>query len=351
MIFGKEYYDEVWGGGHRHDYCPYWADRLVQEHGVCRILDIGCSCGYLVKLLRERGCDAWGVDSSEYAIVNTCAPGYVLKASVADLPFKDDLFDVVFSNGLWEYLTLDEIAKGAQEIWRVGRKQIHNIDHDACDFREDFVTWKPQAWWDEQLSEPKVLISCPTHESKEYAHKAWIDAVQAIDYPNFEIFVVDNSATRDCCERWQDKIPMMWLGSQPTRLPLQEMDMAQRMGASMEIARQKFLKGNYKWWLNVEIDIIPEPSVLKTLIKYGRDTDWTAHCYPARGETEQCCSGLGCALWSRRLIEAFEFGTAGDTANHGVDSFMWNWVRPKREFTTLEMWSHVRIDHLRSPDG
>ena len=77
MEFGKEYFDSIWGTVHRHDYCSYWADRLINEFGKCRILDAGTGCGYLVKLLREKGCDAWGIDSSEYAITNTCAPGYV----------------------------------------------------------------------------------------------------------------------------------------------------------------------------------------------------------------------------------------------------------------------------------
>lgn len=346
MIFTKDYYDSVWGTVHRHDYCPYWADRLKQ---YSRVLDIGTGCGYLVKLLRERGVDAWGIDTSEYAIANTCAPGYVLSASVIDMPFKEDSFDAVFSNGLWEYLTLNEIAKGRDEIWRVGinAKQIHNIDHDQCDYREDFITWKPQSWWDEQLAAPKVLVSCPTHESKEYAHQAWIDMAKSLDYPNYEIFVVDNSPTPDCYNRWKDKIPMAYLSPDPS------WDQCMRMGRSMEIARQKFLKEGFSYWFNVEIDVIPNPEILKVLLRNGKGADWTAHVYPARGDTQESSSGIGCSLWTRKLIEDFPFETMGDHDGNCVDAYFWHkCVFPQtHKYPTRELWGHVLTKHLAGPNG
>lgn len=176
MIFTKDYYDSVWGTVHRHDYCPYWADRIIKEHHPRRVLDIGTGCGHLVKLLRDSGIDAWGVEVSDYALENSCAAGFILKASMLDLPFRDDYFDVVFSQGVWEYIPEDLVPKGRDEIWRVGKAQLHNIDHDGCDWRPDFVTWKSQEWWDEQLAAPKIMVSCPTHENKEYAHQAWLIA-------------------------------------------------------------------------------------------------------------------------------------------------------------------------------
>src|ERR1051326_6523710 len=99
-IFNKTYYDEVWPGQgiHRHDYCEYAANSIISKFGTgCSVLDVGCSCGFLVKTLRDRGCDAWGIEISDYALKNTCAPGYVIKGDVLDIPFKDNRFDVVFS--------------------------------------------------------------------------------------------------------------------------------------------------------------------------------------------------------------------------------------------------------------
>lgn len=346
VVFDQGYYDSVWGSVHRHDYCPYWCDRLIREYKSHSVLDIGTGCGYLVKLLCDAGVDAWGLDTSDYAIANSCAPGRVLKASVTDIPFKDEYFDVIFSNGLWEYLTLDEIKKGRYEIWRVGHKQIHNIDHDKCDYRDDFVTWKPQEWWDQQLSAPKIMVSCPTHELKEYAHQAWCDMAHGLDYPNYEIFVVDNSPTLDCYLRWKDKIPMAHIDPDPT------WDQCQRMAASMFLAQQKFLREGFDFWFNVEIDVIPAPEILRVLLKSSKGADWTAHVYPARGDTQESCSGIGCSLWSRRLIEDFSFQGMGDHVGHCVDSYLWHkCVFPQTfKYPTRELWGHVYTQHLKEPE-
>lgn len=338
MIFDQSYFNSTWGTLHRHDYIESWAQQLKQYP---RVLDCGTGCGFMVKRLRELGVDAWGVDTSEYAIANSCAPGYVLNASVTDLPFSDDRFDVVFSNGLWEYLSEDEITKGKNEIWRVGNKQIHNIDHDKCDFRSEYVTWKSQDWWDEQLAAPKILVSCPTHQCKEYAHEAWVEMSKTIDYPNYEVLVVDNSPNSDCAKRWGFE----WLGKSDG------LDIAQRMSASMEIVRQRFLSGNYRSWWNVEIDVIPDRKMLKLLIRYGENADWTAHCYPCRGGADQSCSGIGCSLWSRRLIEDFSFGESPVQFGNGIDSYFWDWVRPQNKYRTREFWGHLPIQHLLEPEG
>lgn len=40
--------------------------------GGMSLLDWGCADGYLVKHLRRRGDEAWGLDISEYAISHVC---------------------------------------------------------------------------------------------------------------------------------------------------------------------------------------------------------------------------------------------------------------------------------------
>jgi hypothetical protein len=91
--------------------------------------------------------------------------------------------------------------------------------------------------------------------------------------------------------------------------------------------------------------------MLKTLLKLGRGADWIAHVYPARGGVDECCSGIGCSLWSRRLIEDFSFVGSGDKLGHCVDSYFWQWVRPQNKYLTREFWGHVPTKHLKEPDN
>ena len=69
-------------------------DFLIQKYGKSQILDIGTGCGYLVKLLREKGCDAWGLEVSDYALENSCIPEFIRKGDIRNIPFAASSFDV-----------------------------------------------------------------------------------------------------------------------------------------------------------------------------------------------------------------------------------------------------------------
>jgi SAM-dependent methyltransferase len=97
--------------------------REVAEH-VCsifkpkRVLELGCATGVIVKYLAELGCDAHGVDVSEWAVANRLHPNVTLHPAEA-LPFADASFDVVYSSGTLEHLPSTIRAKALHEIGRV----------------------------------------------------------------------------------------------------------------------------------------------------------------------------------------------------------------------------------------
>lgn len=159
MIFDKDYYDETYPGGlHNHVYDEL-ARQLVKKYGPVSFLDVGCGCGYLVKKLGEKDCKAWGLENSEYALENSCIPDYIVQGSATNMPFKDKEFDVVFSQGLFEYLTDDEIDKVWLECQRVGKKQYHVIDpYDGSTQAEKFVTKQSLDWWKGRLKTEQNCI-------------------------------------------------------------------------------------------------------------------------------------------------------------------------------------------------
>src|SRR5438309_1059081 len=74
--YGAHYYSQYFGGV-PYDDAAHWtrffaetADHIVNEIAPHTVLDVGCAMGYLVEALRERGVEAWGIDTSEYAIAH-----------------------------------------------------------------------------------------------------------------------------------------------------------------------------------------------------------------------------------------------------------------------------------------
>jgi len=158
------------------------------------------------------------------------------------------------------------------------------------------------------------------------------------------VLVVDNSPTEENADKMRAAgCPVIW-----DREIAADTHAMLRITHSMEIIRQRFLAGDWKWWFNLEADIIPPINVLEMMLHWGRESDWISHAYPMRGgnqtDDEQ---GIGCSILSRRLIQDFRFGSIGDNS---PDGGLWQMVRPARKYRTMEMWGYFQVDHLQAPE-
>ncbi len=339
-MFDREYFDGIWGenGVHRHDYCDGLSDRLIQKYGKVRFLDIGCSCGFLVKTLREKGCDAWGLEVSDYAISHSCDPEHVRKGDVRNIPWAADSFDVVHSQGLWGYFPKEDVQKAWTECKRVGKLQEHNIDYGLEQPSENqYLFNESKEWWDNQFI-PKILVACSTNVVKGYSLQRWIDNVKKFTYPNFDILVVDTSETDEYIKPYMNQVAV-------ERIPWYPQE-SRRMCEGMEAIRLKTLAGPYKYFFSVESDIIPPPDAMEVMLKWGDGSDWIAHAFPLRNEDQnvEVEQGIGCSLLSRKVLE--ENSWAGFDAS--PDGHFWNLVRPTHKYKTLEMWGYLSVGHLGS---
>lgn len=332
-MFNEQYYKDIWGTVHRHDYCNDLADQLISHYGKCRILDIGTGCGYLVKILREKGCDAWGLEISDYAIQNSCDSEHVRKGDVRDIPFASDRFDLIFSQGLWGYFPKEDIQKAWDECKRVGKEQLHHIDYLDYEQTHKYLFTENAEFWKNQFY-PKVLVACPNHVDKEYSFQRWIDNVKNLTYPNYDILVVDNSPDITFMERYKAQIPILHITVN------QELRML-AITRSMELIRQHFLSDNYAYWMNIESDVIPPKDIIEQLMKYKGD--WISHAYPTRGNNTDDQQGIGCSLLSRRLVEDFDWNEAEDNS---PDGWLWQKVKPVRKYKTVEVWGEMQVEHL-----
>ena len=72
-----------------------------------RVLDVGCSSGYLARPLVERGCTVVGIEQDEAAAETArqvCAEVLIGDAETMELPFPEGSFDIVLCGDLIEHL-------------------------------------------------------------------------------------------------------------------------------------------------------------------------------------------------------------------------------------------------------
>jgi len=87
-----------------------------------KLLVAGSASGELVGALRERGIDAWGIESNR--VIHGRTPKAIRKfnklGSIVDMPFKDDSFDFIFETSLC-HLGDKQVARAVREFNRVVR--------------------------------------------------------------------------------------------------------------------------------------------------------------------------------------------------------------------------------------
>lgn len=130
--YGEMYFDgprEYGYGGFKYD--GRWksvAKDIIKHFNLSpgdKLLDIGCAKGFLVKDLVDLKIDAYGLDISEYALLNSMkdVSGRLHKGSAEKLIFPDNSFDAVISINTIHNLVKEDCIKSICEMERVLRKK------------------------------------------------------------------------------------------------------------------------------------------------------------------------------------------------------------------------------------
>jgi len=154
LRFGQEYFDgprEQGYGGYRYDgrWLPV-AKEIMSHFGLapgCRVLDVGCAKGYLVKDLMAvcPGLEVFGLDISEYA-VRACEPetrGRLCIGTADLLPFADNAFDAVICINTVHNLEPDRCVMALREIERLapGRGFVQVDAYRTDEEKRVFEDW------------------------------------------------------------------------------------------------------------------------------------------------------------------------------------------------------------------
>lgn len=150
--YGEMYYDgprEYGYGGYRYDgrWQPVAKD-IVEHFNLQpgdKVLDVGCAKGFLVKDLLALGIDAYGVDVSEYGLMN-CekeAIGRLHLGSAEKLLFPDNSFKAVLSINSLHNLPRELCITALKEMERLapGKGFVQVDSYHTPEQKEIFESW------------------------------------------------------------------------------------------------------------------------------------------------------------------------------------------------------------------
>ena len=111
----------------------------------------------------------------------------------------------------------------------------------------------------------KILIGCPTYNKQAYCLDRFLEALQHIDFPNYDILLVDNTEeSNEYYEHIKNKgIAVIKDNTKGSA--------RQKLESSRNILRQKALEGNYEYLLTLDQDIIVPKDILQKLLENKKD--------------------------------------------------------------------------------
>ncbi|WP_135081479.1 pseudaminic acid biosynthesis-associated methylase [Terasakiella sp. SH-1] len=105
-----------------------------------RILEVGANIGNQLRALQGKGFkNLFGLELQRDAIEKAkqyCHSIDFIEGSALDIPFKDEYFDLVFTNNVLIHISPDNITQVMQEMTRVSRKYIWGTEYYAPEYTE-----------------------------------------------------------------------------------------------------------------------------------------------------------------------------------------------------------------------
>jgi len=163
---------------------------------------------------------------------------------------------------------------------------------------------------------PKVLVGCPTCDLYDFCLEEYVTTVKSFDYPNFEVWFVDNSKDNKFFEK------LKGMGLNVVKDKWQE-SIRDRIVSSRNILRQKVLDGKFDFFFSLEQDVMPATKdVIQRLLRHGK----------------KVVSGLYFKPWPNKN---------GTVQLYAV---MWNWVDPKYKEIYSEKVADIPKDMVERRD-
>tara|TARA_R110002020_G_scaffold44348_2_gene127989 strand:+ start:3872 stop:4582 length:711 start_codon:yes stop_codon:yes gene_type:complete len=110
---------------------------------------------------------------------------------------------------------------------------------------------------------PKVLLAAPQHDSKKYSWKEWLYTVKNLTYPNYEVFLAENSEDDSFAKEIEKE------GITVKRVK-NDKGVMYRLADAHNACRTYALKNDFDYLFHLETDVIPPLDVIERLLNHGK---------------------------------------------------------------------------------
>lgn len=111
---------------------------------------------------------------------------------------------------------------------------------------------------------PRVLVGAPVYDGHKYCIKRYLDRVKNLTYPNYDIFLADNS---------KDNKFFKWLVKQKIKVVKSKWDPNPfvRLTQARNCVVDYFMSRNYDYLMSIDTDTIVPRNAIEKLLKHKKD--------------------------------------------------------------------------------
>jgi len=114
------------------------------------------------------------------------------------------------------------------------------------------------------MNMPKILVGGPISSHHEYCTDRYIESLKNLDYPNYDILLIDNTDSDEFYNKIKDKINVIRAGQKFKSI-------TQRMVYCRNMMRKKVLEENYDYYFDIDQDVIVPKDAIKKLIAHNKE--------------------------------------------------------------------------------
>ena len=151
LLYNERYYQNYNGDnyGRNEKWFSFFgniADNIVEKIQPKTVLDIGCAYGLLVESLRDRGCEAFGIDVSDYALSR--ARNDIVKYLSVDTILRpmSRKFDLIVTIEVIEHIKEEDCETAIQNMCAAADSVLLATTPDDFDDPTHFNVQPPVYW-------------------------------------------------------------------------------------------------------------------------------------------------------------------------------------------------------------